>query len=95
MTYGLAAEASAAATIAAYWLQQTRGIGQHIDISMQEVLATDADHKTVGLISWAYSGTAITANVVGRSDPRELASDVTPTGVYPCKDGYVRTAVKY
>ena len=68
------------------------GEGQVIDISMQEVLATDADHKTVGLISWAYSGTAITANVVGRSDPRELASDITPTGVYPCKDGYVRTA---
>jgi crotonobetainyl-CoA:carnitine CoA-transferase CaiB-like acyl-CoA transferase len=76
---------AAAATIAAYWVQQDQGIGQYLDISMQEVLATDTNHKSTNLVSWAYSGMGLTTNVLGRLDPREIASDITPTGVYPCK----------
>jgi len=83
---------AAAATLAAYWVQQNQGIGQYLDISMQEVLATDTNHKSTNLLSWAYSGMGLTSNVLGRLDPREIASDITPTGVYPCKDGFVRVA---
>ena len=83
---------AAAATLAAYWFKKRSGIGQCIDVSMQEVLAADTDHKTTNLVSFAYSGMTMTTNVVGRLDPREVASDITPTGVFPCKDGFVRAA---
>jgi len=83
---------AAVATIAAYWLQLNHGMGQYIDVSIQEVLAADTDHKTTNLVAFAYSGMAMTTMTVGRLDPRQIASDVTPTGVYPCKDGFVRAA---
>ncbi len=83
---------AAAATLAAYWLRRNHGIGQYIDVSMQEVLAADTDHKTTNLVSFAYSGMTMTSNVVGRLDPREVASDITPSGIFPCKDGFVRAA---
>ena len=83
---------AAAATLAAYWFKCHGGTGQCIDISMQEVLAADTDHKTTNLLSFAYSGQTMTTNVVGRLDPREVASDITPSGVFPCKDGFVRAA---
>jgi len=83
---------AAAATIAALWLKQTKGIGQHLDISIQEVLTADTDHKTTNLVSFAYSGMSRTVGVNGRQDPREISQDITPSGVYPCKDGFVRVA---
>lgn len=86
---------AAAATIAAYWLRQKHGKGQHIDVSIQEVLAADTDHKSTNLVCFAYSGMAFTSNVVGKLDQRATASDITPTGVYPCKDGFVRVAGGY
>ncbi|MEE8397744.1 MAG: CoA transferase, partial [Desulfobacterales bacterium] len=82
---------AAAATLAAYWLQCTHGIGQHVDISMQEVLAADTNHKTTNLLSYAYSGMALTSAVLGRFDPSDASATILPTGIYPCKDGFVRT----
>jgi crotonobetainyl-CoA:carnitine CoA-transferase CaiB-like acyl-CoA transferase len=81
---------AAVATLAAYWTRLNRGIGQHIDISMQEVLASDTDHKMSNLLSWAYSGMSFTTSAMGRTDPREVVSNIIPAGVYPCKDGFVR-----
>ncbi len=83
---------AAAATLAAYWLRRANGIGQHIDVSIQEVLSADFDHKTTNLVSFAYSGMSRTLGVNGRQDPREISQDITPSGVYPCKDGFVRVA---
>jgi crotonobetainyl-CoA:carnitine CoA-transferase CaiB-like acyl-CoA transferase len=83
---------AAVAAIAAYWHNRSSNVGQCIDVSMQEVLASDTDHKTTNLVSFAYSGMTMTSNVVGRLDPREVASDITPSGVFPCKDGFVRAA---
>ena len=83
---------AAVATLAAYWAQRRQGFGQYIDISVQEVLAADTDHKTTNLVCFAYSGMSMTTNTVGRLDPRTVVSDITPTGVYPCKDGFVRVA---
>lgn len=82
---------AAAATLAAYWLRCNHGIGQHVDISMQEVLAADTNHKTTNLLSYAYSGMALTTAVLGRFDPRDASATILPTGIYPCKDGFVRT----
>jgi crotonobetainyl-CoA:carnitine CoA-transferase CaiB-like acyl-CoA transferase len=81
---------AAAATLAAYWYRLNHGLGQYLDISMQEVLASDTNHKTTNLLSFAYSGMALTALVLGRVDPRGEAVAITPTGVFPCKDGLVR-----
>ena len=81
---------AAVATLAAYWARLNSGIGQHIDISMQEVLASDTDHKMSNLLSWAYSGMGFTTSAMGRSDPREIVNNIIPAGVYPCKDGFVR-----
>ena len=86
---------AAAATLAAYWAQQTQGIGQHIDVSAQEVLATDTDHKSANLLSFAFSGMIKTTPMCGRMDPREVASDIMPTGVFPCKDGFIRAGGIY
>jgi crotonobetainyl-CoA:carnitine CoA-transferase CaiB-like acyl-CoA transferase len=83
---------AAVAAIAAFWLMKRQGGGQHIDVSMQEVLAADTDHKTTNLVSFAYSGMTMTTNVVGRLNPMEVASDITPSGIFPCKDGHVRAA---
>lgn len=82
---------AAAATLAAYWLRLKHGIGQHIDMSMQEILAADTNHKMTNLLSYAYSGMALTNAVLGRFDPSETSATVLPTGLYPCKDGFVRS----
>ncbi|MDY6842783.1 MAG: CoA transferase [Thermodesulfobacteriota bacterium] len=79
---------AAAATIAAYWLTRTHGIGQYIDVSAQQVLATDTDYKTIDIVSWAYTGTSMGF----KRDSRDVFRDITPSGVYPCKDGFVRVA---
>jgi len=81
---------AAASTMAAYWLRLNHSIGQHIDISMQEALAADTNHKTSNLLSFAYSGMALTAAVLGRFDPRDPSALIMPTGIYPCKDGFIR-----
>lgn len=82
---------AAVATIAAYWYRLNSGIGQYLDISMQEVLAADTNHKMTNLLSFAYSGMALTTAALGRVDPRDTTVAITPTGVFPCKDGFVRT----
>jgi len=83
---------AAVATLAAYWTRTKTGLGQHIDISMQEVLAADTDHKSTNLLTFAYSGKTVITDVLGRFDPREATATIMPTGVFPCQDGYVRTA---
>jgi len=81
---------AAVSTLAAYWLRLNQGIGQHIDISMQEVLAADTNHKTTNLLSFAYSGMVASNAVLGRYDPRDAAPTIMPMGIYPCKDGFIR-----
>ena len=83
---------AAAATIAAYWHRLHQGTGQYLDLSMQEILAADTNHKTTNLVAFAYSGMALTTAGLGRVDPRDAAATIAPSGVYPCQDGYVRVA---
>ena len=83
---------AAVATLAAYWLVKNGGPGQYIDISAQEVLSADTDHKTTNLLAWAYSGMALAVGALGRKDQRETASNILPMGVFPCKNGFVRAS---
>ena len=51
---------AAVATMAAYWHMLQNSVGQYLDISMQEVLAVDTNHKSTNLVSFAYSGMGLT-----------------------------------
>jgi len=82
---------AAAATLAAYYVRLNDGPGQYLDISMQEVLASDTNHKMTNLLCFSYSGMALTNEVLGRFDTSEATSNIMPTGIFPCKDGLVRT----
>ena len=79
---------AAGATISGYWFAMMEEIGQHIDVSMQETQAGTTDYRSYNLLCNAYSGEA----AMGRQDPRMLFRDITPSGVFPCKDGFVRAA---
>ena len=83
---------AATAALAAYFVQQSQGIGQYLDISAQQVLAADTNHRSTNLLAWAYSGMGLTTSLLGRVEPREIESDIMPTGVFACKDGFVRVA---
>ena len=82
---------AATATLAAYYVRLNGGPGQYLDISMQEVLASDTNHKMTNLLCFSYSGMALTNEVLGRFDTSEVTSNIMPTGIFPCKDGLVRT----
>ena len=82
---------AAAATIAAYWFAFMEGKGQYVDCSCQEAMESDIDHKTLNTLSGAFSGEAM----IKREDLRSAKSalmDISPSGIYPCKDGFVRAA---
>ena len=71
--------ACAMAIIAALYQKQTQGIGQRIDISMQDFVIG------LGRASWEmYYNTGKPPRRVGNGMPLE---DVAPSGTYPCKPG--------
>ncbi len=62
------------------------GMGQHIDISLFEVHAGSIDRRTTSLVGYQYTG---------EPGYREeaIGIGVYPTGVIPCKDGYIQTLI--
>lgn len=83
---------TAAAILAAYWYRINNGVGQYLDSSMQQILAADTNHKTTHLLMFSYSGMSMHNALLGRYDPREEGISIAPTGIFPCKDGFVRAA---
>jgi crotonobetainyl-CoA:carnitine CoA-transferase CaiB-like acyl-CoA transferase len=77
---------AATATMTGVLGVQRLGSGQHIDVALFEVHAGSIDRRTTGLVGYQYTG-----------DPgyREAAVGlgVYPSGVMPCKDGYIQTLV--
>ena len=59
------------------------GIGQVLDISIQDVLASSMDRGGPNLVAWQYSGSLMHLRM------REVRRNAIPRGVYPCRDGYV------
>lgn len=78
---------AALATQAALWTREDQGIGQYLDVSIMETQAGDADRKTVDLVSWAYSGSAIYTMRPEAENWR--GTHIMPGGIFPCKDGFV------
>lgn len=73
----------AAFAFGAFLAAHRDGIGERVDVSIQEVLASSMDRGGVNLVSYQYSGMLRNERV------RELRGNAMPRGVYPCKNGYV------
>jgi len=80
LAYGIAGAWAAAGTIIAVYHRAASGVGQHVDVSVQEAAAMITDSAITRL---SYEGTDL--NREGNSYLR-----VTPGNLYPCKDGWVR-----
>jgi len=80
-----AGNTAATAAITGLYTAETQGIGQHIDVSIFELLNTTLDHHTTNLIAYQYNG-QIQAT---RSDEVGLL----PAGVLRCQDGFVLSFV--
>ena len=70
---------AAVATMAAIYFRDETGMGQHIDVSVMEVLASILEGA---LLSYAYDGTS--RQRAGARHPT-----VYPSTILPCKDGYM------
>jgi crotonobetainyl-CoA:carnitine CoA-transferase CaiB-like acyl-CoA transferase len=75
---------SATATMGAFMGRVLQGYGQHVDLSLFEIIAGNQDRAVQGHTNFQYIGTV--AGRVGGSGGRNLL----PSGVYPCSDGYVQ-----
>ena len=71
------------ATLAAFLVSKTQGIGQHVDISAMETLVGNVDNRP---LYYAYTGV---------KGGRGNWPGGYPQGAYPCKDGYVIFGVGY
>ncbi len=79
---------AAVATLGAFYGTDFQGEGQHIDISIMETEAGDADRRSTHVMGYLAAG-VITNRWV---PPREAARImIMPSGVYPCKDGFINT----
>lgn len=78
----IAATATMTGVLGARW----HGIGQHVDVSLFEVHTGSIDRRSTSLLGYQYTG-----------DPgyreENVGIGVYPTGIYPCKDGYIHTLV--
>ena len=71
------------ATLAAFLVSKTQGVGQHVDISAMETLVGNVDNRP---LYYAYTGV---------KGGRGNWPGGYPQGAYPCKDGYVIFSVGY
>ena len=79
----LAGAVAAAMSFAALLAADRDGVGQTVDISMQDVLTASMDRGGPNLVAWQYSRSLMHMRM------RELRRNAIPRGVYPCQDGYV------
>ena len=75
---------AAAATMGAYVGALTSGAGQHLDLSLFEIMVGNQDRGVQAHMIYQYSG------VVGERGSPGVGRTILPTGVYPTADGYVQ-----
>ncbi len=79
----LAGNAVAAFLMGAFFGARRTGVGERVDISIQEVLTSSMDRGGTNLVAYEYSGALF-------FEPRQpQRSSALPMGVYPCQDGYI------
>jgi len=75
---------AAAATLAAVYVQKTAGIGQHVDISILESVASVLDVHT---LVWNRSRMIVRRN--GNHCNAQRIPGGAGEGIYPCRDGHI------
>jgi crotonobetainyl-CoA:carnitine CoA-transferase CaiB-like acyl-CoA transferase len=77
---------SATATMGAYIERLNSGSGQHVDLSIMEIMVGNQDRAVQGHMMYRYIGPGERARAGGPGAGR----NILPTGVYPTADGYVQ-----
>ena len=73
---------AALASVAAFSQARETGLGQQLDISLEEVLSSAGDDQCLrGLVNYQFTGESSQRTVMGVRG--------FPMGIYPCRDGYV------
>ena len=72
---------AATATMVAVFARDTRGSGEHVDLSMYETQAASQDRRTAMTLAHQYTG-----DIFGR---RPLGFAIA-SGIFPCADGYIQ-----
>jgi crotonobetainyl-CoA:carnitine CoA-transferase CaiB-like acyl-CoA transferase len=75
---------SATATMGAFMGAALHGTGQHVDLSLMEIMAGNQDRGVQAHTNFQYTGT-----ISGRTGGG-AGRNILPSGVYPCADGYVQ-----
>lgn len=73
---------AAAFTFGAFTAARRAGRGQHVDISIHDVLASSQDRGGPALAAWEYTRTIPVLT--------NTRAGALPSGVYPCMDGYLQ-----
>ena len=75
---------AATATLGACLGAMAHGAGQHIDLSLMEIMAGNQDRAVQSHTNYQYTG------AVGVRAGGGASRNILPSGVYPCADGYVQ-----
>jgi crotonobetainyl-CoA:carnitine CoA-transferase CaiB-like acyl-CoA transferase len=76
----------ATATMGAFFGAMYDGAGQHIDMSLMDMMVANQDRAVQGHMMYAYTGVP-NVRTGGAGAP---GRNILPTGVYPTADGYVQ-----
>lgn len=79
---------AATATMIGVFSVRRHQIGQHLDISLFETQAGSMDRRLTSLVAYQYNGAS-----PGPEDA--IPVGIMPSGVYPCKDGFVDMRVNF
>jgi crotonobetainyl-CoA:carnitine CoA-transferase CaiB-like acyl-CoA transferase len=75
---------SATATMGAYMGSLLQGVGQHVDLSLFEIMTGSQDRAVQGHATYQYTG------VIPQRTGGGAGRNILPNGAYPCADGYVQ-----
>jgi crotonobetainyl-CoA:carnitine CoA-transferase CaiB-like acyl-CoA transferase len=75
---------SAAAVLGAYFGARVNGTGQHVDLSLYEIMVTHQDRGLMAHAAYQYTGAMPQRSGLGGR------VQITPNSAYPCADGYVQ-----
>ncbi len=79
---------AAAATMMGVFSARRHNIGQHLDISLFETQTGSMDRRLTNLVAYQYNGAS-------PAPEDAIPVGVMPSGVYPCKDGFVDIRVNF
>ncbi|HLF72432.1 MAG TPA: CoA transferase [Dehalococcoidia bacterium] len=78
----------ATATMGAFLDAAATGEGQHVDLSLQEIIVGNQDRAVQGHMIYQYTGGA--QGFAARAGAGSPGRNLLPAGVYPTADGYVQ-----